>query len=102
MVCQGGCHRVTWLGPGWCWGACLQQLPKFLGWEGFAAVPAYAMLWGGLMGETWEPGFPLSFFLLAALMLIPSQLPAHAWSSHLQNQSRSRATNGGEGKEGER
>lgn len=90
----------SWPGPGWCWGACLQQLPKFLGWEGFAAVPAYAMLWGGLMGETWEPGFPLSFFLIAALMLIPSQVPA--WSSHLQNQSRSRATNGGEGKEGER
>lgn len=85
-----------------CVSAAAGELPKFSWWEGFAAGPARAVLWGGLQGETWEPGFPLSFFLIAALVLIPSQVPAHTLSSHLQNQSRSRATNGGEGKEGER
>jgi len=73
------------------------KLPKFTGWE-HVVVPACAVLWRGSLDETWEPGF--LFFLIAALMLIPSQVLPYQLVKSLASQFLCKATNGDEGNGG--
>lgn len=73
------------------------KLPEFTGWE-HLVVPACAVLWRRSPDETWEPGF--LFFLIAALMLIPSQVLAYQLVESLASQFSCKATNGNEGNGG--